>query len=189
MKILIDNKTNHFIRTWIDCTHFFLISFFILFSFQLTFKCSGSSQPPPSSLDSHVDPHTGVQLQEVTATISKDLVYEYFGKSPFKCECHAWSPRGKAKSQAATIEVACKFSESIFNRFLSKKNVSECTAHIALTRDRDANENHTCCFGVNILFYVRAVLSLNCILLSVLPFVPVSQQQQQRQQEQNGNTN
>lgn len=57
-----------------------------------------------------MDPHTGVQLQEVTATISKDLVFEYFGKSPFKCDCHAWSPRGKAKSQSATIEVACKFS-------------------------------------------------------------------------------
>ncbi|XP_031639601.1 netrin receptor unc-5-like, partial [Contarinia nasturtii] len=73
---------------------------------ELTFKCSGSSHPPPSQLDSHVDPHTGVSLREVTATISKDLVYEYFGKSPFKCDCHAWSPRGKAKSQSATIEVA-----------------------------------------------------------------------------------
>lgn len=79
-----------------------------MFLLQLTFKCSGSSTPPPSSIDSHVDPHTGVQLQEVTATISKDLVFEYFGKTPFKCECHAWSPRGKAKSQSATVEVACK---------------------------------------------------------------------------------
>lgn len=97
-------------------------------SFQLTFKCSGSSQPPPSSHESHVDPHTGnsnnrfnlfqikiitlfisgVHLQEVTATISKDLVFEFFGKGPFKCECNAWSPRGKAKSQPATVEVACK---------------------------------------------------------------------------------
>ena len=76
--------------------------------FQLTFKCSGSSQPPPSTHESHVDPHTGVHLQEVTATISKDLVYEFFGKGPFKCECNAWSPRGKAKSQPATVEVACK---------------------------------------------------------------------------------
>lgn len=85
------------------------MDFFLFFSiFQLTFKCSGSSHPPPSTLDSHVDPHTGVSLQEVTATISKDLVYEYFGKSPFKCDCHAWSPRGRAKSQSATIEVACK---------------------------------------------------------------------------------
>lgn len=75
---------------------------------QLTFKCSGSSKPPPSAHESHVDPHTGVHLQEVTATISKDLVYEFFGKGPFICECHAWSPRGKAKSQPATVEVACK---------------------------------------------------------------------------------
>lgn len=79
------------------------------FLLQLTFKCSGSSHPPPSTVESHVDPHTGVHLQEVTATISKDLVFEYFGKTPFKCDCHAWSPRGKAKSQSATIEVACKY--------------------------------------------------------------------------------
>lgn len=51
---------------------------------------------------------SGVHLQEVTATISKDLVFEFFGKGPFKCECNAWSPRGKAKSQPATVEVACK---------------------------------------------------------------------------------
>lgn len=76
--------------------------------FQLYFKCSGSSQPPPSTLESHVNPHTGVHLQEVTATVSKDLVYEFFGKGPFKCECIAWSPRGRAKSQPASIEVACK---------------------------------------------------------------------------------
>lgn len=88
--------------------------FFLFLQFQLSFKCSGSSHSPPSTLDSHVDPHTGVQLQEVTATISKDLVFEYFGKSPFKCDCHAWSPRGKAKSQSATIEVACKWSSCCF---------------------------------------------------------------------------
>lgn len=88
---------------------FFSHFLFFFIYLQLTFKCSGSSHPPPSTLDSHVDPHTGVQLQEVTATISKDLVFEYFGKSPFKCDCHAWSPRGKAKSQSATVEVACKF--------------------------------------------------------------------------------
>lgn len=83
--------------------------FYFIFILQLTFKCSGSSHQPPSSHESHVDPHTGVHLQEVTATISKDLVYEFFGTGPFKCECHAWSPRGKAKSQPATVEVACKY--------------------------------------------------------------------------------
>lgn len=100
---------------------FFVCSYWIRNNFnrfyflcsQLTFKCSGSSQPPPSTVDSHVDPHTGVQMQEVTATISKDLVFEYFGKLPFKCDCHAWSPRGKAKSQSATIEVACKYYKLI----------------------------------------------------------------------------
>lgn len=57
---------------------------------------------------------SGVHLQEVTATISKDLVYEFFGKGPFKCECNAWSPRGKAKSQPATVEVACKYKKQLF---------------------------------------------------------------------------
>ncbi|KAL1377818.1 hypothetical protein pipiens_015994, partial [Culex pipiens pipiens] len=73
------------------------------------FKCSGSNKPPPSVEESHVDPHSGVHFQEVTATVSRDLVYEYFGKPPFKCECHAWSPRGKTVSQPASIVVACLF--------------------------------------------------------------------------------
>lgn len=85
------------------------IEIFLPLCLQLTFKCSGSSEQPPSSIESHVDPHTGVHLQEVTATISKDMVYEFFGKGAFKCVCHAWSPRGKAKSQPATVEVACKY--------------------------------------------------------------------------------
>lgn len=100
------------IKTMLETKFIFQISFnsgpFI--SLQLSFKCSGSPRPPPSTVDPHVDPHTGVQLQEVTATISKDLVFEYFGKSPFKCECHAWSPRGTAKSRSATVEVACKYT-------------------------------------------------------------------------------
>lgn len=100
--------------------------FFLFLQFQLSFKCSGSSHSPPSTLDSHVDPHTGVQLQEVTATISKDLVFEYFGKSPFKCDCHAWSPRGKAKSQSATIEVACKWSSCCFFFLFSLLNLCSC---------------------------------------------------------------
>ncbi|XP_053691943.1 netrin receptor unc-5-like [Sabethes cyaneus] len=73
---------------------------------QVHFKCSGSNKPPPSVEESHVDPHSGVHFQEITATISRDLVYEYFGKPPFKCECHAWSPRGKTISQPASIVVA-----------------------------------------------------------------------------------
>lgn len=75
---------------------------------QLHFKCSGSSQPPPSTHDKHVDPHTGVPMEEVTATIHRDLVDEYFGKSPFKCECQARSSRGMVKSQAANVHIACK---------------------------------------------------------------------------------
>lgn len=76
---------------------------------QLHFKCSGSSQPPPSTHDKHVDPHTGVHMEEVTATIHRDLVDEYFGKGPFKCECQAWSSRGVVKSQSATVHIACEY--------------------------------------------------------------------------------
>lgn len=79
-------------------------------SLQVIFKCSGSSQPPPSTHDKHVDPHTGVHMEEVTATIHRDLVDEYFGDGPFKCECHAWSSRGLVKSQAATVHTACKYT-------------------------------------------------------------------------------
>ena len=78
---------------------------------QLSFKCSGSSLPPPSISDSYVDPHNGVTIQEVTATITRELVDEYFGKGPFKCECRAYSSRGKAKSRPATIHVACKLKK------------------------------------------------------------------------------
>nr|XP_029715149.1 uncharacterized protein LOC109407262 [Aedes albopictus] len=80
---------------------------------QVHFKCSGSNKPPPSAEESHVDPHSGVHYQEVTATISRDLVYEYFGKPPFKCECHAWSPRGKTVSQPASVVVACKYDSLV----------------------------------------------------------------------------
>lgn len=114
----------------------------------MTFKCSGSSQPPPSTLDSHVDPHTGIQLQEVTATISKDLVYEYFGKSPFKCECHAWSPRSKAKSQSATIEVACKCCAFHLNQFLSahpRSFVSYCGARETIELRSECNTTTSNC--------------------------------------------
>ncbi|XP_055917362.1 netrin receptor unc-5 isoform X2 [Eupeodes corollae] len=76
------------------------------YALQVHFKCSGSSEPPPSVPDSHVDPHSGVHIKEVTATIHRDLVDEYFGKTPFQCECQAWSSRGVTKSQAATINVA-----------------------------------------------------------------------------------
>jgi len=79
-------------------------------SLQVIFKCSGSSQPPPSTHETHVDPHTGVNMEEVTATIHRDLVDEFFGDGPFKCECHAWSSRGVVKSQAATVHIACEYT-------------------------------------------------------------------------------
>ena len=92
---------------------FFFFSIKILIYQQVFFRCSGSNSPPPSTGESHVDPHSGVHFQEVTATISRDLIFEYFGKPPFKCECHAWSPRGKVKSQAAAITLSCKYILSV----------------------------------------------------------------------------
>ncbi|XP_050100643.1 netrin receptor UNC5C isoform X2 [Anopheles aquasalis] len=73
---------------------------------QISFKCSGSTKPPPTVKEHHTDPHSGVQLQEATATITRELVDEYFGKGPFKCECRAYSSRGHVKTQPVTIQVA-----------------------------------------------------------------------------------
>ncbi|XP_053663408.1 netrin receptor unc-5-like [Anopheles marshallii] len=73
---------------------------------QISFKCSGSAKPPPTEEEHHTDPHTGVQLQEATATITRELVDEFFGKGPFKCECRAYSSRGHVKTQPVTIQTA-----------------------------------------------------------------------------------
>lgn len=75
-------------------------------AFQISFKCSGGNKPPLTTLETHVDPHTGVQLQEATTTITRELVDEFFGRGPFKCDCHARSSRGVVKTQPATIQVA-----------------------------------------------------------------------------------
>lgn len=130
-----------------------LSRFFYLFSItQLHFKCSGSSQPPPSTHDKHVDPHTGVHLEEVTATIHRDLVDEYFGKGPFKCECHAWSSRGVVKSQAATVNIACKL------QILSFKNVIQSNQS-----RKDMNEHDY----LNVLMRKCVCLNLDGIHVSV----------------------
>ncbi|XP_052864048.1 netrin receptor UNC5C-like [Anopheles cruzii] len=73
---------------------------------QISFKCSGSTKPPPTDDEHHTDPHSGIQLQEATATITRELVDEYFGNGPFKCECRAYSSRGHVKTQPVTIQVA-----------------------------------------------------------------------------------
>ncbi|XP_058056344.1 netrin receptor unc-5-like [Anopheles bellator] len=73
---------------------------------QISFKCSGSAKPPPTENEHHTDPHSGIQLQEATATITRELVDEYFGKGSFKCECRAYSSRGHVKTQPVTIQVA-----------------------------------------------------------------------------------
>uniref|UniRef100_A0A182KCE3 Netrin receptor UNC5A-D-like N-terminal domain-containing protein n=1 Tax=Anopheles christyi TaxID=43041 RepID=A0A182KCE3_9DIPT len=75
---------------------------------QISFKCSGSTKPPPTENEHHTDPHSGVQLQEATATITRELVDEFFGKGLFKCECRAYSSRGHVKTQPVTIQVASK---------------------------------------------------------------------------------
>uniref|UniRef100_A0A182Q419 Ig-like domain-containing protein n=1 Tax=Anopheles farauti TaxID=69004 RepID=A0A182Q419_9DIPT len=73
---------------------------------QISFKCSGSTKPPPTEKEHHTDPHSGIQLQEATATITRELVDEFFGAGPFKCECRAYSSRGHVKTQPVTIQVA-----------------------------------------------------------------------------------
>jgi hypothetical protein len=72
---------------------------------QLLFKCS--SGVPPTTKESHVDPQTGHTQLEATATITKDMYEEYFGRQ-FSCFCMAWNSRGEAKSRAASVEVASK---------------------------------------------------------------------------------
>uniref|UniRef100_A0A1Y9IUY8 Netrin receptor UNC5 n=1 Tax=Anopheles minimus TaxID=112268 RepID=A0A1Y9IUY8_9DIPT len=73
---------------------------------QISFKCSGSTKPPPTEKEHHTDPHTGVQLLEATATITRELVDEFFGKGLFKCVCHAYSSGGPGNSQPVIIQVA-----------------------------------------------------------------------------------
>ncbi|XP_021701483.1 netrin receptor unc-5 [Aedes aegypti] len=75
-------------------------------AFQISFKCSGGNKPPLTTHETHVDPHTGVQLQEASTTITREQVDEFFGRGPFKCDCHARSSRGVVRTQSATIQVA-----------------------------------------------------------------------------------
>lgn len=58
--------------------------------------------------EGHTDPHTGIHLLEASVTITREIVDEYFGRGPFKCDCLAKSSRGMVKTQPATIQVACK---------------------------------------------------------------------------------
>lgn len=69
--------------------------------------------------ESHVDPQTGHTQLEATATITKDMYEEYFGRQ-FSCYCVAWNSRGEAKSRAAFVEVASKLI--LFSQ-LSTKNI------------------------------------------------------------------
>ncbi|XP_055644586.1 netrin receptor UNC5C-like [Toxorhynchites rutilus septentrionalis] len=75
-------------------------------AFQISFKCSGGNKPPLTTQETHVDPHTGVQLQEASTTITREQVDEFFGRGPFKCDCQARSSRGVVRTQPATIQVA-----------------------------------------------------------------------------------
>ncbi|KAG5681635.1 hypothetical protein PVAND_011051 [Polypedilum vanderplanki] len=72
---------------------------------KLTFKCLGNTEPP-TVLDQHVDPQTGVHWLEATATVDLKLYESWYGRRQFQCFCIAWSPRGDAKSRAATVEAA-----------------------------------------------------------------------------------
>jgi len=65
-------------------------------------------------------------MEEVTATIHRDLVDEFFGDGPFKCECHAWSSRGVVKSQAATVHIACEYTvqKVVVYKFIMSETLS-----------------------------------------------------------------
>lgn len=79
--------------------------------FQVTFKCSGGANPPVQT-DAHVDPQTGVHLLEATATVSRNMVEEYFGQTAYACECIAYSTGGaEIRSRPAQVTSACKFSQ------------------------------------------------------------------------------
>lgn len=78
---------------------------------QLHIVCSGHLRPPQSVQDAHVDPQSGVHVQAVIATVGADAVLRHAGVSatPFRCDCHAVSPYGKAKSQPpASVQLACE---------------------------------------------------------------------------------
>lgn len=81
----------------------------------LNFKCNGAKNVEVVQFE-FVDPQTGVRIVEAETNITRDMVEEFFGREKFKCECHAWSGRGSSRSQAATVDVACKcyFSKSLF---------------------------------------------------------------------------
>lgn len=53
---------------------------------QVSFKCTGGKKPPPSNADSHVDPHTGVRVLEVTATLTRDYLLQRFRRFNFTCD-------------------------------------------------------------------------------------------------------
>lgn len=79
---------------------------------QLHIVCSGHVRHVQTVQDAHVDPQTGVHVQTVTATVGADALLRHAGVSatPYRCDCHAVSPHGKAKSQpSAIVELACEY--------------------------------------------------------------------------------
>lgn len=85
---------------------------------QLHIVCSGHQRPPQLVQDEHVDPQSGAHVQQVIATVSAAMVlgHQQAGggsgglQTPLRCDCHAVSPGGKARSHPpATVELACKY--------------------------------------------------------------------------------
>lgn len=77
--------------------------------FQVYFKCNGR-RCNGSPLSDFYDPQTGVRILEAECNVTKNQVYDFFGKDRYRCECIAWSGQGKIKSQPAYVEVVCKYT-------------------------------------------------------------------------------
>lgn len=78
---------------------------------QIYFRCN-NARAEDSQQQDFVDPHTGTRIVECELNVTRDHIEEYFGKE-FKCECIAWSGSGQIKSQPATIDVACEYTNKI----------------------------------------------------------------------------
>ncbi|TGZ50699.1 Netrin receptor UNC5B [Temnothorax longispinosus] len=79
---------------------------------QIYFRCN-NVRAEDSQQQDFVDPHTGTRIVDCELNVTRDHIEEYFGKDKFKCECVAWSGSGQIRSQPATIDVACEYTNKI----------------------------------------------------------------------------
>lgn len=94
---------------------------------QVFFKCNDIRTVKTVQLE-FVDPHTGVRMVDAELNVTRNEVDEYFG-GKYSCECYAWNSKGKIRSQAVFIEVACKYDSCLLLLGSSFKvpNTKKCT--------------------------------------------------------------